>query len=139
MPILILRILSRLIPSLKKLFLFDSIGAFLTAFCLGVVLANFEEVFGMPKHVLNYLSFIAICYGIYSIFCYFFINHNYRPFLRIIIVANFVYAIITVGLVCYFYQRLTIWGILYFVLEIIVMIIVILIESMFLKKIPENH
>jgi thiol:disulfide interchange protein len=55
----------------KRLFLIDGLGAFLTAFMLGVVLANFESSFGMPLKTLYFLSFLAGLFCLYSFFCYF--------------------------------------------------------------------
>ncbi len=134
MSIRIQQILDKIIPNPKKLFLIDSLGAFLTAFFLGVLLVELEEIFGMPKQVLYYLSLIAICFGMYSILCHFFLKKNWSPYLKIIIIVNLMYGCVTVGLVGYFYQRLTILGLTYFTLEIMVMITLIVIEVLILYK-----
>ncbi|MCF6348539.1 MAG: hypothetical protein L3J20_09610 [Flavobacteriaceae bacterium] len=86
---------NKIISNPKKLFLIDSLGAFITAFLLGVVLTRFEVVFGMPKTVLYYLSLIALIFSIYSICCHFLLEKNWKPYLKGIIIANLTYCLIT--------------------------------------------
>ncbi|GAA4278362.1 hypothetical protein [Aquimarina mytili] len=117
-----------MISNPKTLFLIDSLGALLTAFFLSVILANLEAYFGMPKKILYLLSSVALMYAIYSICCYYFIKRNWKPYLKIIVIANIVYTILTIGIVTYFYNRLTGIGVFYFLLEVIVLIILIRIE-----------
>ena len=58
----------------KTLFLIDSIGAFMTAFSLFVIVRQLNEYFGMPKNELTYLSIIAVCFCIYSAACFLFLK-----------------------------------------------------------------
>ncbi len=104
----------------KRLFLLDSLGALLTAFLLGVILARFEAHFGMPAKVLYSLSALACVFALYSMVCYFWVRSQWRPFLKAIALANLTYCLLTIGLVVSFYQSLTILGILYFSGELIV-------------------
>ena len=120
--------IDRITDNPRRLFLVDGFGAFLTAFFLGVILVKFEAYFGMPQSVLYILSAIACVYGIYSICCSVFIRSNWRPFLKVIAIANLLYCCLTIGLVIYFYQRLTILGLTYFLLELIVMVVLIIVE-----------
>ena len=112
----------------RRLFLVDGLGALLTAFSLGVILVRFEAYFGMPRSVLYILSAIACIYGFYSISCSFFTTSSWRSFLKVIAVANLLYCCITTGLVFYFYQRLTIFGVAYFLLEIIIIVVLAIVE-----------
>lgn len=118
----------KLISNLKTLFLIDALGALLTAFSLGVILVKFEESFGMPRRVLHFLSLVACIFMVYSFCCYFFIARNRRPYLKAIAIANMMYCCLTLGLVFYFYQSLTILGLIYFLLEIMVVSVLIFIE-----------
>jgi len=93
----------------KRLFLLDGLGAFLTAFFLGVVLVTFEDKFGMPQKVL-------------------YAKNNWRPYLKIIAVANLLYCCLTFGLVIFFYSKLTQLGLIYFLLEIFIIINLAIIE-----------
>lgn len=120
------QILNKINP--KKFFLIDSIGALLSAFLLGVVLTRFEDTFGMPQKVLYWLSFMACVFSAYSFFCYIGIKGNWKPYLKIISVVNLLYCCLTMTLVIYFFQKLTVPGMLYFILEIIVVTILALIE-----------
>jgi hypothetical protein len=112
----------------KKLFLIDSIGALLSAILLGLVLARFENIFGMPPKTLYALSFIACIFSIYSFLCFSGKIENWRPYLKIIAIANLLYCLLTIGLIIYFYQKLTVLGLIYFVLEIIIITILAMIE-----------
>lgn len=105
----------------KKLFLIDGLGAIVSAFFLGVILTKYEPSFGMPKTALYFLALIACFFTVYSISCYFLVVKNYRPYLNGIAIANLSYCCITIALVLYFYQKLTILGWTYFVLELIVL------------------
>lgn len=116
------KIINQLHLDPKKLFLLDSLGALLTAFLLGVVLVQFEPIFGMPAKTLYVLSFIACLFAIYSFFCYWRIPANWRPYLRAIAIANLIYCCITFTLIFYCYQELTTLGVLYFLGEIIIII-----------------
>jgi len=121
----------------KRLFMVDGFGALLTAFILITILARFESLFGMPSTVLYFLSSVACLYAIYSFCCCFFIPSNWIPYLKAIIIANSIYCCLTIGLLFYFYQSLTILGLIYFSLEIMVIVCLIAIERMVLlsKKI----
>ena len=127
-------IIDKLTHKPNKLFLIDGLGAFLTAFFLGVILVRLETAFGMPRRTLYFLSAVAGIYTVYSFGCYFFVLSNWRPFLKAITIANMIYCFLTIVLVIYFYQGLTIWGLIYFSLEITVMCILIFTERMALSE-----
>ncbi|NBA86637.1 hypothetical protein GVN16_12760 [Emticicia sp. CRIBPO] len=120
--------IDQIISNPQKVFLTDSLGAALTSFLLSMILSRFENEFGMPKAVLFNLSLVAGIYAVYSICCCFFVQGNWRLFLRIIVIANLLYACSTVGLVIYFYKSLTVLGITYFLLELLVIGILISVE-----------
>lgn len=103
----------------KRLFLIDGFGAFLTAFFLFAILRTFNEYFGMPENILTILSLIALSFCIYSLSCFFFVNKNWKPFLKTISISNLIYCGLTLGLIVYFYLQMTILGLTYFTLEII--------------------
>lgn len=104
----------------KTLFLVDGLGALVTAFFLYVILRTFNDYFGMPESVLTCLSVIAVIFCFYSITCYFLLKDNWRPFLRMISIANLLYCCLTLGLVIYYFTELTVLGVVYFIAEIIV-------------------
>ncbi|MCF8449079.1 MAG: hypothetical protein K9G49_04325 [Taibaiella sp.] len=104
----------------KTLFLIDSIGAFTTAFLLFVIVRQFNEYFEMPKIEVAYLSAIAVFFSIYSAACYLFLRGGWTPFIRFIGVANLIYCALTIGLLIKYYHILTIMGIAYFLIEIVI-------------------
>ena len=117
-----------MILSHKKIFLIDSLGALLSAFFLGIVLVKFESVFGMPRDVLYSLAFFACILSIFSCFNYLFVKENWRISLKIVGLVNIVYSWITLILALYFYKEITNLGLLYFLIEISIIIILAKIE-----------
>lgn len=114
------RIIKALTLKPRSVFLVDGVGAFLTAFLLITVLKTFNEYFGMPRETLTILSILALILAIYSFFCFAFSDNNSQKLLRPIIAANLTYCILTLGLVIYFFNKLTILGLTYFGAEILI-------------------
>ncbi len=113
----------------KKLFLIDGLGAVLTTFMLGAVLARYEAWVGMPRDVMLLLALIASGFALYSLSCFFLVEKRWRPFLQVIVIANVLYAMLTLGLVFYFYHSITLLGITYFFLEMVVVIALVVVEQ----------
>lgn len=118
----------------KQIFLIDGFGALASAFSLGIVLVIFENHFGMPRNVLYILAAVACLFAIYSFSCALRMPKKWQPFLKAIALANFIYCCATLFLLFYFYQHLTVLGITYFVLEIMVILILIKIEFYLANK-----
>lgn len=74
----------------------------------------------MPYEVLCCLSVIARIFCIYSLLCFLYAGKSWRFYLRIVGMGNLVYCSATIGLIIYFYRQLTALGLIYFVLEIMV-------------------
>jgi peptidoglycan/LPS O-acetylase OafA/YrhL len=127
-------IINSLTPNSKRIFLIDSLGALLSAFFLGVILVKSEDRFGMPRTTLYALSSVACLFMIYSLCCYFFNFSNWKPYLKTIIIANSIYCCLTIGLIFYSYKSLTILGLIYFILELIVLIVLVFVERSVLDK-----
>lgn len=118
----------------RRIFLIDGVGAVLTAFLLCVVLASFQSFFGMPVRVLYVLGAVAVVFAAYSFSCYCWLKRNHRSFLAAIIIANLLYAVLSLGLVIYYFPQLSSWGLLYFAGEIIVILVLVSIEYRCLKR-----
>ena len=114
------KLINHLIEKPKTLFFIDSLGAILTVFILFVIMRQLNEYIGMPIIVLTYLSIIAICFCIYSTACFLFLKERWTPFIRLIGVANLLYCALTIGLLIKHYSLLTIIGIIYFLIEIVI-------------------
>ena len=119
----------------KVIFLIDGIGALVTSFSLfgiGFWLSNY---FGMPKNILYILSIIVAFYAFYSLSCYFFLfdklgktDKNWQSFLKVIIAANFAYCVVMPFLLVEFYQNLTALGFSYFIFEIMIILVLVVLE-----------
>lgn len=122
----------------KLLFLIDGSGALLTAFLLFVVLSNFSEYVGMPQLVLDCLSIIAFSFSIYSFACYLFLKNRWPVFINIIAIANLLYCAATLFLLFAYYQQLTVLAVLYFSLEIGVIIVLCSLEFRVASKLQSG-
>lgn len=92
----------------------------MTAFSLFVIVRPFNAYFGLPKPVLTSLSGIAICLFIYSAACYVWLKGDLKPYLRFVGIANLSYCALTIGLLIHYSSLLTILGIAYFLVEIVI-------------------
>ena len=104
----------------KNIFLIDAFGAILTAFLLFFVLRTFNTFFGLSKTTLEYLSLLAVFFSVYSFSCFFLIINNWKSYLKIICIANVFYCLLTIGIIIYYYQSISVFGIAYFFGEIVV-------------------
>ena len=112
----------------RSLFLIDGLGALLSAFLLGVVLVRLESSFGMPSQTLYLLASIPCVFIIYDLVCYFQIAKNWAILLRTIATMNLIYCIISIAMIISHYQELTTLGWIYFLLEIVIIILLVVIE-----------
>ncbi|MBM9590813.1 hypothetical protein JWG41_10180 [Leptospira sp. 201903075] len=104
----------------RYIFLVDGLGAILSAVLLAFVLPLFIDLLGMPLDTLYILSIIPVVYAIYSLLCYFLNPFQWKFFLRVIAIANFSYCLVTMVYLLLNLEQTTVWGELYFVLEMIV-------------------
>lgn len=112
----------------KILFLTDALGAMLTTLLLLVVLRNFNEYFGLPTTILIFLASISMSFCLYSTACFFFLKANWTPFIRIISYANLLYCLLTIGLLIRYNSVVTILGIIYFLVEVVIVYLLVYIE-----------
>jgi len=118
---------NRFLVQPRKLFLADGAGALLTA-AMNILLIRFEEYIGMPVGMLCYLLGAAITFAFFSFTCYCINPANPSLPLKIIAVANALYCLTTLLLVFVFYERLSIIGLAYFSVEIVVITLLIRME-----------
>jgi hypothetical protein len=125
---------TQFISNPKTIFLIDSFGALLTAILLYFIVRTFNEFFGLPREVTECLSCIALIFFIYSGSCYFFATQNLKLFLKIVCTANILYCALTFGIILYFYKSMTAFGIIYFSVEIVVIIGLVFLEVRAIRK-----
>lgn len=123
----------------KRIFLMDSIGAFLSATSLMVILCFFEPEFEIPKKMLYFLFVIACILSIYSIRCYYLFDKRWEKHLRTILIANILYCILTITLLAIFRNSVTLLAIIYFILELIIISCIAFIEIKTVKKVNTNN
>ena len=112
----------------KNVFLIDGFGALLTFILLFLVLRTFNSFFGLPKTTFEYLSLLASIFSIYSLACFFLVKNNWKLYLKIICTANILYCILTFGIILYNYESISIFGIVYFLGEIVVIAGLVFVE-----------
>jgi len=122
-----LRMMS-LTKSIKSLFLLDAIGATVSTVFLGFVLVIFNEYIGIPISTLYLLAGIAAAFMLYSWSCYFMPRWQTSRSIKVIGAFNLSYSFLTLGLVIFHFNELTLLGISYFVGEMIILWILVFIE-----------
>ena len=125
--------IQKLIQNPKLVFLFDALGALLTTTLIGGLLIRFQPHIGLSTETLYVLASIAAVLSIYSSACCTLVKKNWKPFLRIIIAANFLYCCFTLTLIIQHYQQMTTLGLAYFIGELLVIAGVIGVEVKALK------
>lgn len=131
-------ILKRAIESLishpKRIFLIDSIGALLSAVFLVAIVLFFRQAVGLPEKILYLQLGIACIYSVYSMCCYFLVSSRWRTFLRIISIANLLYSLLIVLCLVVSYDSIAFFGLIYFSLEIMVILCLVFVEFMILIR-----
>lgn len=128
------KIIGQLSANVRTLFLVDGTGAFLTAFTLFAILRTFSGYIGMPASVLTWLSVVAFVFCLYSLTCYFFVRNRWRPFLMVISLANLLYCVLTLGLVIYYRDDMTVLGIAYFLAEMAIILVLVYVEFAVIRQ-----
>ena len=116
----------RLTPG--RLFLLDGLGACVTAMLLAGILIPFQEFFGLPLSALEVLLLFAVVFAFYSLSCFFFLKKNWQIFLRIIATANGLYCCLTAFFVIFYFERLTVLGLCYFLVEMMIILSLVFLE-----------
>jgi hypothetical protein len=112
----------------RYVFLLDGLGALFSALLLVFLIAPLENIFGMPPATAYNLSLPAFGFMVYSLGCYFLNPIAWKPFMRLIALANFLYCCLTFTLVVIDFSLLTKLGVAYFLGEIGIVFAVIGIE-----------
>lgn len=129
------------LPNSKMLFLIDLLGALFSAIAYGFVLTEYQEIFGFPRETLIVLSFLAFVYFIYSASCFWVNPKIWRSYLSIIAIANLLHCCLTSYFIILFFQQMNYLGVLYFVMEIIIVgaLAIIELRVAFSQEILKNN
>ena len=112
----------------RRVFLADAIGALFTSMMLGVVLVQFESYIGIGTSTLFTLSTFVFALFIYSICIYFIKPQKWTVFLKIISALNLSYCVVTLFIVYQLQYRLTLFGNIYFIVEVSLIAIIVYLE-----------
>lgn len=124
------RIIAWGIRNPRKLFLIDAAGAILSIFLLGYILVELVNFFGIPLQALNVLVIFPCLYLIFDLFCILRRQLNIRLGLSVIASLNLFYCVLAVGSAFYFHDELTIFGWLFVISDIVVVMAVSIFELM---------
>lgn len=118
----------------KNIFLLDGMGAVVSASIMGLIVARQVNFFGMPSSAAYFLAAFPCVFFICSMYCHFNLPKDWKPYLKMISIANLLYCFISIGVVFYHYESLTNFGLTYFILEIVVILIVVVLELRVVKE-----
>lgn len=121
-----------------KLFIIDAIGALVTAITHGIILVEFRSDIGFEKETFYFLATIAAIYCIYSTINAIFQSFNWRRNLRIIALANIAFCLLTLGLVFYNFNKITLFGKVYFFTESVIVFGLAYFELRYARKRKNN-
>jgi O-antigen/teichoic acid export membrane protein len=139
MPVKLPSVFEKIVQNPRKLFLVDGTGALLTALLLSLLLASLEQFFGMPKTVLYALASVAFLFGVFSFSRSLSGTRNWRRALGFIRTANILYCCLTIGLVIFYNEQVSIWGILYFLGEIVVILLLVFLEQQAIQHLKKHE
>lgn len=108
----------------QNIFLIDGLGAAYSALMLSVVLPALVGFFGMPVNVLYPLTLAALCLAIYSLPCHFSKFGSHNIFLFAVAFLNFTYCCVSSVILYAVWDSVTIWGVLYFLNEKLVVLFI---------------
>lgn len=128
-----------MLVSSKKIFLLDGIGAIVSFTSLVLILTVFQSYFGMPKIAVSIFVSMATFFAIHSLSAYFFTVKNKVRKIKLIALGNLIYASITLSCLVYYYQQLTVYDLVYFVFEIIILIFLSWHEFSLPDKVQQNN
>lgn len=118
----------------NNIFLIDAFGAILSSILLGIVLPLFSDFLGVSSLTLYLLAAIASLLSIYSLSCFYFNDQKNLIRLKFLALLNTAYCFLTLSLITFFTPNITVFGFIYFILEIIVVIGLIVVEVQIYQK-----
>lgn len=128
------KLLQKLIQTPRKVFLLDGVGAILSTSALVCILLFFQELFGMPYTTIIGLVMIAFTLIIYSFTCYFINVKPQKTAILLVAIANLIYCLLTLSLVLIHYSMLSTLAVIYFVAEIVIILLIVRLELLVQKS-----
>jgi hypothetical protein len=117
--------------SLNNIFLIDACGALLSAVSLLIIFYAFGTVLGILAETVYLLATLPILFAAFGFFCHFFPTQHRITQLKILCFANISYCVLTFSML--FTQNITALGMVYFLLEIVVIAVLVSVEFRIIK------
>src|SRR5688572_422995 len=102
----------------KTLFMVDCVGALLSASLLTLVVAEHQQIFGIPRNTVYLLAMFPCLFAVYDLNCIASNRLNVVPFLKAIAIMNVCYCIFSLIVSLNRYSELTILGWIFILAEI---------------------
>lgn len=118
----------------KRLFLLDALGAIVSAFLLGVVLVQFEALFGIPSSTLYALAAIPVLFALFDFYSSRQDRSKLSGLLKAIASMNLLYCLLSLGLAFFHFSSITILGWAYILGEIGIISVLALLELRVAKR-----
>lgn len=118
----------------RKVLLLDGLGATLTMILLVGVVLPFRENFGLPPTIILVLAGMGLVFASYSLGSYYFSTSSPARLLTPVIIGNTTYCLLSLGIVIYYADQLTLLGIGYLLVEIVVIALLVLFEWRTVKE-----
>ncbi|MFY0672736.1 MAG: hypothetical protein JXQ87_05005 [Bacteroidia bacterium] len=106
----------------KLILSIDAIGAAVSATLLGLVLTQFETEFGMPKNTLYVLAIIPCLFLIYDVLGFTLNPSKVSKWIKGIAWLNIAYCMLSIIMIIYHRNDLTILGWIYFIGELAIVL-----------------
>lgn len=116
--------LQRLLANPRSLFVIDGAGALISAIMLGIVLVALKDMIGMPAEALYILAALPVGFALYDAICYWAVQRNFTPFLKGIALINIGYCGFSAAFLSQYHERLTTLGWIYFIGEILLVLLI---------------
>ncbi|MEO1054944.1 MAG: hypothetical protein AAFX87_30195 [Bacteroidota bacterium] len=121
-------LVNRLTTNPRQIFLIDAIGALVSAFLLGVILVQFEHLFGIPIKTLYLLALIPCIFALLDIYFFFKKPILFKTPLYVIGYLNLGYCCLSIGLAIHHNEVVSYLGWAYIVGEVILVAALALFE-----------
>ncbi len=134
-----MQVLNTLRSNPRKLFLIDGLGALLSSFLTGVVVAGFRDYFGIPLQAIYLLAVVPLFFAGYDTFC--FLTYRGRPARRLQVIAslNILYCLLSFSIMVLYRESLTLLGYLHLIAEAVVVSFVAAFELSMARHYPPKR
>lgn len=118
----------------KNLLRIDAIGALFSCFFIGGLMIPFQSFIGLPHSVLTILALLATLFCLHSSFAFFRYPKSFSMHLRLVTIANLLYALLSIGVLVIYIEHMSLIGKVYFIAELSILSILIILEWKYVQN-----